>query len=136
MVSRHGRTRREPDWQIEDGYCIEVQGRPTVRTRLQFLPPPDFQGETLADFMVLGHIMTAMPAINAIPGAVAAQPGIASYADLPLLLRRGLARLCASVGTVSAARPWRQNSQASSAVTRDWGFWTKRFMSQPYMTVC
>ena len=83
----------EPDWQIEDGYFIEVQGRPTVRTRLQFLPPPDFQAETLADFMVLGHIMTAMPAINAIPAVVAAQPGIVSYADLPLPLPRGLARL-------------------------------------------
>lgn len=83
----------EPDWQIEDGYFIEVQGRPTVRTRLQFLPPPDFQGETLADFMVLGHIMTAMPAVNAIPAVVAAQPGIVSYADLPLPLPRGLARL-------------------------------------------
>jgi hypothetical protein len=83
----------EPDWQIEDGYFIEVQGRPTVRTRLLFLPPPDFQGETLADFMVLGHIMTAMPAVNAIPAVVAAQPGIVSYADLPLPLPRGLARL-------------------------------------------
>ena len=80
----------EPDWQIEDGYVIEVQGRPTVLTRLQFLPPPDFQAETLADFMVLGHIMTAMPAVNAIPAVVAAPPGIVSYADLRLPLPRGL----------------------------------------------
>jgi len=29
----------EPDWKIEDGHVIEVQGRPTVRTTLQFLPP-------------------------------------------------------------------------------------------------
>jgi hypothetical protein len=82
----------EPDWQIEDGYTIEVQGRPTVRTKLQFLPPPDFQAETLADFMVLGHIMTAMPAVNAIPAVVAAPPGIVSYPDLPLPLPRGLVR--------------------------------------------
>ncbi len=82
----------EPDWQIEDGYVIEVQGRPTVRTRVQFLPPPDFQAETLADFMVLGHIMTAMPAVNAIPAVVAAPPGIVSYPDLPLPLPRGLVR--------------------------------------------
>jgi hypothetical protein len=80
----------EPDWQIEDGYVIEVQGRPTVRTRVQFLPPPDFQGETFADFMVLGHIMTAMPAVNAIPAVVAAPPGIVSYTDIPLPLPRGL----------------------------------------------
>jgi hypothetical protein len=82
----------EPDWQIEDGYVIEVQGRPTVRTKVQFLPPPDFQAESLADFMVLGHIMTAMPAINAIPVVVAAPPGIVSYPDLPLPLPRGLVR--------------------------------------------
>src|SRR5581483_3338747 len=33
----------EPDWQIEDGWVIEVQGRPTVHAKVQFLPPPDFQ---------------------------------------------------------------------------------------------
>ena len=32
--------------------------------------------------MVLGHIMTAMPPINAIPAVVAAAPGIATYTDL------------------------------------------------------
>jgi hypothetical protein len=83
----------EPDWTIEDGYVIEVQGRPTVRTTLQFLPPADFQAETLADFMVLGHIMTAMPAINAIPAVVAAPPGIVTYADTRLPIPRGLVRL-------------------------------------------
>ena len=83
----------EPDWQIEDGHVIEVQGRPTVRTTLQFLPPPDFEAASLADFMVLGHIMTAMPAINAIPAVVAARPGIVSYPDLPLPAPRGLVRI-------------------------------------------
>ena len=83
----------EPDWQIEDGYVIEVQGRPTVRTKVQFLPPPDFQAESLADFMVLGHIMTAMPAVNAIPVVVAAPPGIVSYPDVRLPVPRGLVRL-------------------------------------------
>jgi hypothetical protein len=80
----------EPDWQIEDGYVIQVDGRPTVRTRLDFLPPPDFEATTFADFMVLGMIMTAMPAINAIPRVVAAPPGIVTYTDLPLPLPRGL----------------------------------------------
>jgi len=83
----------EPDWQIEDGHVIEVQGRPTVRTTMQFLPPPDFEATSLADFMVLGHIMTAMPAVNAIPAVVAAPPGIVSYGDLRLPLPRGLVRL-------------------------------------------
>ncbi len=82
----------EPDWPIEDGWVIEVQGRPTVRTKVQFLPPPDFEATSLADFMVLGHIMTAMPAVNAIPAVVAAPPGIVSYPDLRLPLPRGLVR--------------------------------------------
>jgi hypothetical protein len=42
--------------------------------------------------MVLGHIMTAMPAVNAIPIVVAAPPGIVGYPDLPLPLPRGLVR--------------------------------------------
>jgi hypothetical protein len=49
------------------------------------------QAETIADFMVLGHIMTAMPVINAIPPVVAAAPGIVTYNDLPLTLPRGVA---------------------------------------------
>jgi hypothetical protein len=80
----------EPNWPIEEGYVIEVAGRPTVRTRLEFLPPPDFEATTFAEFMVLGMIMTAMPAINAIPYVVAAPPGIVTYTDIPLPLPRGL----------------------------------------------
>jgi hypothetical protein len=82
----------EPDWQIEDGWLVEVQGRPTVRTKVQFLPPPDFGAKSLADFMVLGLIMTAMPAINAIPAVVEAPPGIVTYADVRLPLPRGVVR--------------------------------------------
>jgi 2,4-diaminopentanoate dehydrogenase len=85
-------TTLDPDWQIDEGYVIEVAGRPTVRTTLQFLPPPDFEATTFADFMVLGMIMTALPAINAIPLVVAAPPGIVTYTDLPLPLPRGWVR--------------------------------------------
>jgi hypothetical protein len=83
----------EPNWEIQDGWVIEVAGRPTVKTTVQFLPPPDFQATSLADFMVLGHIMTAMPAVNAIPAVVAAAPGIVTYNDIVLPLPRGLVRL-------------------------------------------
>jgi hypothetical protein len=34
-------------------------------------------------------IVTAMPALNAIPRVVAAMPGIVTYPDLPLPLPRG-----------------------------------------------
>jgi hypothetical protein len=84
----------EPDWQIDqDGWVIQIDGLPTVTTKVGFLPPPDFQAETIADFMVLGHVMTAMPPLNAIPAVVAAPPGIATYNDLPLPLPRGSVRL-------------------------------------------
>lgn len=45
-------------------------------------PPPDFAGKTFDDFMQLGMIMTALPAMNAIPAVCAAPPGIRTYADL------------------------------------------------------
>jgi hypothetical protein len=82
----------EPDWQVKDGWVIEVEGRPTVRSTVEFLPPPDFEAETMEDFMVLGHIMTAVPVINAIPAVVAAAPGIVTYADLAYPLPRGHVR--------------------------------------------
>ena len=41
------------------------------------------------DFMRLPMILTAMPAINAIPKVVSAEPGIITYADV-LPLPRGL----------------------------------------------
>jgi len=89
---RKGQT-LEPDWKIDqDGWVIQIDGQPTVTTKVGFLPPPYFQAETIADFMALGHIMTAMPTINAIPAVVAAAPGIVTYADLPLTLPRGYAK--------------------------------------------
>ncbi len=39
--------------------------------------------------MVLGMIMTAMRAINAVPRVVAAVPGIVTDEDLPVALPRG-----------------------------------------------
>jgi hypothetical protein len=39
--------------------------------------------------MVLGHVMTALPALNAIPAVVEAEPGIATYAGLPITAPRG-----------------------------------------------
>jgi hypothetical protein len=80
----------EPDWQTTFGYTVTVQGRPTITSTLSFSPPPDFAGETIDDFIMLGLTLTAMPAITAIPAVVAAAPGIATYTDLPLLLPRGV----------------------------------------------
>src|SRR3954469_5080941 len=79
----------DPDWTIEEGHVVTIDGRPTVRMKIDYLPPPDFEATTFAEFMVLGMIMTAMPAINAIPYVVAAAPGIVTYNELPLPLPRG-----------------------------------------------
>ena len=82
-----------PDWQIDgDGWKITIDGRPTVNMQVGFLPPPDMiaSAKTLDDFFVLGHIMTAMPPIHAIAAVVDAEPGIKTYADLPLMLPRGV----------------------------------------------
>ena len=86
---RKGQT-LEPNWTIEEGHVITVEGMPTVRVKLDYLPPPDFQATTFAEFMVLGMIMTAMPAVNAVPLVVAAAPGVVTYNDLPLPQPRGV----------------------------------------------
>ncbi len=96
VIEIRGRWRKgqtlDPDWELDMGYSIEVQGTPTIKTTLSFLPPPDFVGETLDDYIMLGLSIVAMPAITAIPAVVAARPGIATYNDLPLLLPRGVLR--------------------------------------------
>jgi hypothetical protein len=79
----------EPDWPIEDGWVIQVDGMPTLRTRVDFLPPPYFEATTLQDFMVIGHVMTAAPAVNAVASVVEAPPGILTYPDLRLTAPRG-----------------------------------------------
>lgn len=96
VIEIRGRWRKgqtlEPDWDLDMGYTVEVQGSPTIKTTLSFAPPPDFAGETLDDYISLGLTITAMPAITAIPAVVSAPPGIATYNDLPLLLPRGVLR--------------------------------------------
>ncbi|MGE2727356.1 dihydrodipicolinate reductase [Mycolicibacterium pulveris] len=94
VIEIRGRWRKgqtlEPDWELDMGYTVEVRGTPTIKTTLSFLPPADFVGETLNDYIMLGLSIVAMPAITAIPAVVAAPAGIATYNDLPLLLPRGV----------------------------------------------
>lgn len=88
---RKGQT-LDPDWKVEgDPWKITIEGLPTVTMQVGFLPPPDFieNAKTIEDFMSLGHIITAMPPIHAIPAVVAAAPGIATYNDLQLPQARG-----------------------------------------------
>ncbi|MBL7501849.1 dihydrodipicolinate reductase [Frankia sp. CNm7] len=64
-----------PNWPVEEGYLLEIEGVPGVRVRLQPLGTARFDGA----------VTTAMPAINAIPQVVAAPPGIVNHADLPFV---------------------------------------------------
>jgi 2,4-diaminopentanoate dehydrogenase len=91
FVWRKGQT-LQPDWPIDTGHRIKIEGCPNIALRMDISPPPDFKGTTMNDFMRLPMILTAMPAINAIPKVVAAAPGIITYADI-LPLPRGLVSL-------------------------------------------
>ena len=88
----------DPDWTIDEGHVVVVDGRPTVRMKIDYLPPPDFEATTFADFMVLGMIMTAMPAVNTIHRVVAAPAGIVTYNDLPVVLPRGVVSAVSDTG--------------------------------------
>jgi hypothetical protein len=79
----------EPDWPLEHGYVVKIEGQPRVHTKLEIRPPKGFQGKSFVDFMQLGMIITAMPAINAIPHVCRAEPGIRGYGDLPLVTGAG-----------------------------------------------
>ena len=82
----------EPDWPLEHGYLVQIEGQPCVRTKLEIRPPKAFEARSFEDFMQLGMIITALPAVNAIPAVCAAPPGIRTYGDLPLITGRGFVR--------------------------------------------
>jgi hypothetical protein len=64
-----------PEWPVERGYVIEIEGDPGVRCRLEPLGD-HFDGATT----------TAMPVIHAIPAVCAAPPGIVNLGQLPLVV--------------------------------------------------
>lgn len=63
-----------PNWPVEDGYVIEIEGEPAVRCRLEPIGA-HFDGATT----------TAMPCVHAIAPVCAAPPGIVNHMDLPLV---------------------------------------------------
>lgn len=79
----------EPDWPLEHGYLVEIEGQPCVKTRLEIRPPKDFKAKSFEDYMELGMIITSLPAVNAIPAVCEAAPGIRTYADVPLVTGAG-----------------------------------------------
>lgn len=75
----------EPAWPTEDGYVVEVEGLPCVRSRIELIHPDDGAGP---DF----GVNTVMPAIHALESVRAAPPGIVLADALPLTVARGLTR--------------------------------------------
>jgi hypothetical protein len=65
--------RTSPDWPVEHGYVIEIEGMPSFRARIE-------PGEHWS-----GSMSTALPLVNAIPTVCAAPSGIANYGELPLI---------------------------------------------------
>jgi 2,4-diaminopentanoate dehydrogenase len=72
----------EPAWDVAMAYQIEIRGYPQVNVRAEVLPA-DMESMSLDDMLAIGSVITAMPVVNAIPGVVAARPGIVTYKDLP-----------------------------------------------------
>ncbi len=75
----------DPPFKLAHGHVVRVDGMPNMRTVLRVLPPEDWDEP---GYMGLGMIYTAMPVVNAVPRVVAAAPGIATFADLPLITGR------------------------------------------------
>jgi hypothetical protein len=75
----------EPHWSGPEGYLIEIEGEPRVRSVVELGQPtvPGLSREPSRMDLIM--IATAMPAVNAIPAVCRARPGIVSYADLPLV---------------------------------------------------
>jgi hypothetical protein len=80
----------DPAWTVSHGWAVEIDGEPKVSARFTILPhQEDLSTMTIEDFHGLGMIVTALPAVNAIPAVCDAAPGIRTYADLPLVTGRG-----------------------------------------------
>lgn len=76
----------EPAWDVCHGYVVDIKGQPRARSQFQILALRDWDEP---DYFGIAMIMTAMPALNAIPAVCAAAPGIVTACDLPLVTARG-----------------------------------------------
>jgi hypothetical protein len=75
-----------PAWTVEHGYLVEVTGDPNLRLRLEIWPTEaDMARLDKHTMHGIGMRITAVPVVNAIPAVCAAPPGLATYADLPVI---------------------------------------------------
>lgn len=69
-------TDNDPDWEIEHGYVVEIEGNPHIRCKLEPVGTDVFDP----------GLITAMPAVHAIPLVCAAPPGIVTANELPMIV--------------------------------------------------
>ncbi|HND14080.1 MAG TPA: hypothetical protein PLN78_03800, partial [Pseudomonadales bacterium] len=69
-------TKLQPDWPVEEGWVVEIDGSPSLRCVYQPRRTTEFDP----------GLMTAMPAVNAIPAVCAASPGIVTADQLPMIM--------------------------------------------------
>jgi len=69
------------------GWTLTIEGDPSLRSHVIALASFERQ-VTITEHVQAASIATAMQAVNAIPAVVAAPPGIATMADLPLVRGR------------------------------------------------
>lgn len=72
----------EPKWTDPKGFSVVIDGEPRVDATIRF-------GEPGQDVMTVLMDSTAVAAVNAIPFLCAAQPGVVTPIDLPLIGSRG-----------------------------------------------
>lgn len=65
----------EPDWPVEEGWVVQIDGAPSLRCVYQPLRFGEFDP----------GLMTAMPAVHAIAAVCAAPPGVVTADRLPLI---------------------------------------------------
>jgi hypothetical protein len=75
----------EPNWDGPEGYLVEIEGEPSVRSVIQVDQPKTPGLSREKERMDLVMIATAMPPIHAIPWVCRARPGILTNSDLPLM---------------------------------------------------
>lgn len=88
-----GEEHLDPPWEFGpegERFEVEVSGDPDVKVTFKGLQP-----ETVAEGLVRnpGIVVTANHCVSAIPAVVAAEPGIRTYLDLPLLAGRAAPHL-------------------------------------------
>jgi hypothetical protein len=75
----------EPNWEGPEGYLVEIEGEPAVRSVVELRQPKNPELSREKHRMDLIMIATAMPPIHAIPLVCQAKPGIVTNHDLPLM---------------------------------------------------